>query len=76
MKIVNNEPYSCEFGKLKCGDVFKDKHEAGYLMKTEMCYDDDGDPINYIYLGDGLFGGMYADETIVVKVDCELVIKG
>ena len=73
MKIIDKEPYVCTFGNLGQGDVFKNSC-GDYCMKIEPCCDGD-DSNNFITLADGCVGGWIENHVVVIKVNCELVIK-
>lgn len=74
MKIVDKKPNECCFDSLNDGDVFKKVGDSEYFMKIEVCADDD-DTVNFICLDDGAVGGYMEGHTIVIKVNCELIIK-
>lgn len=73
MKIVDKKACEHTFGELNQGDVFKDK-SGTYCMKVEP-FDDKYRAINFITLEDGVLGGWFEDNEVVIKVNCELVIK-
>lgn len=74
MKIVDKKPNECCFESLNYGDVFKKIGESEYFMKIETCEDGEGD-VNFICLSDGATGGYMKGHVIVIKVNCELIIK-
>ena len=68
MKIVK-EKNLIKFEKLACGEVFKDKGENNYCVKTE-----ESAHSNVVHLLDGRLSWV-DDKDFVERVDCELVIK-
>lgn len=74
MRINDKREKKVDFGSLNEGDVFINK-EKFVCMKTESTYgDDNGKYENAVRLSDGSLW-FYQDDTIVQKVDCELVIE-
>lgn len=73
MKIADNSTTNTPFATLEVGSVFKFANLI--FMKTSDVIDKDlGIPSNAIMLDNGS-SAMFASDTIVTVVDCELVIK-
>lgn len=76
MKIVKKENLGTTFDEIKCGECFTIEDTEMYFMKTPSTISPITDAeFNSIDLSNGSFYCYLADQK-VVKVDCELHVKG
>ena len=76
MKIVKKENLGTTFYEIKCGECFTVEGTEMYFMKTPSTLSPITDAeLNSIDLSNGSFYYYPADEK-VIKVDCELHVKG
>ena len=76
MKNVKKENLGTTFDEIKCGECFTVEGTEMYFMKTSLTISPITDAeLNSIDLSNGAFYCYLADEK-VIKVDCELHVKG
>ena len=76
MKIVKKENLGTTFNKIEIGECFKTKGDDTYYMRTSPTTNPITDAeLNSIDLSNGSFDYFIASQK-VIKVDCELHVKG
>lgn len=76
MKIIKKENLGTTFDKIKCGECFTIENTEMYFMKTFLAASPTTNAKwNSIDLSSGCFD-YFVPEQKVIKVDCELHVKG